>query len=155
MTTPNPAQTLPQEQQALTLLVTALQKEQALLNQEKVDDILALLTEKANIIADMTKLAEQRFIALEAAGFPGSEDGMKQWTEVHGTTEHKLLLEELLPAAATAKELNRLNGLLIGRHMSHNQQLLDAIQNALQGGKIYGPNGQSNIKTPGRQLGVG
>lgn len=155
MTTSNPAQTLPQEQQALTLLITALQKEQAVLNQEKVDDILALLSEKATIIADMTKLAEQRFVALETAGYSGSEEGMKQWMQAHGTTENKQLLDELLPAAATAKELNRLNGLLIGRHMSYNQQLLDAVQNALQGGKIYGANGQSSIKTPGRQLGIG
>lgn len=137
------------------MLVTALQKEQALLNQEKVEDILALLTEKANIIAEMTKLAEQRFVALEAAGFPGSEDGMKQWLNTHGTGESRAILEELLPTAATAKELNRLNGLLIGRHMSHNQQLLDAVQNALQGGKMYGRDGQSNLKTPGRQLGIG
>jgi flagella synthesis protein FlgN len=155
MTTSNPAYTLPQEQQALSLLVTTLQKEQASLNQAQVEDMLSLLTEKANLIADMTKLAGQRFAALEAAGFAGSEEGMKQWVEAHGTIENKQLLDELLPMAVTAKELNRLNGLLIGRHMSHNQQILDAVQNALQGGKIYGPDGQSTIKAPGRQLGIG
>ncbi len=155
MTIPTPAQTLSQEQQAISLLITALQKEQTLLDQEKVDDLLILLTEKATIIAGMTKLAEQRFMALEAAGFPGSEEGMKQWVHAHGSIENKQLLNDILPLAATAKELNRLNGLLIGKHMSHNQQILDAIQHALQGGKIYGPDGQSNIKTPGRQLGIG
>lgn len=155
MTTSSPAQTLAQEQQSLTLLLSVLQKEQALLNQEKIDDILALLTEKANIIAEMTKLAAQRFEALEATGFEGSEEGMEEWLQHHGTPEHRQLMDDMLPVAATAKELNRLNGLLIGRQMSYNQQLLDVVQNALQGGQIYSATGQSSIKTPGRQLGIG
>jgi flagella synthesis protein FlgN len=80
---------------------------------------------------------------------------MQQWLAQHGTAQDKTLLADMLALATTAKELNRLNGLLIGRHMSHNQQMLDAIQNVVQGGKIYGPDGQSNVKTRGRQLGIG
>ena len=62
---------------------------------------------------------------------------------------------ELLTIAQSANELNRTNGLLINRHMVRNQNALNVLQGAPQGGNIYGPNGQPANKAKTRGLVVG
>jgi flagella synthesis protein FlgN len=62
----------------------------------------------------------------------------------------------LLEIAAQAKELNRVNGLLLGQHMARNQQALNILQgNNQPAGTIYGPNGQPTSAASTRRLVVG
>ena len=62
---------------------------------------------------------------------------------------------ELLELIKAAKEFNRVNGLLISKHMIRNQNTLQVLQGPKQGGSLYGPNGQSTLTTPTRSLVIG
>ncbi|MCX7188780.1 MAG: flagellar protein FlgN, partial [Methylotenera sp.] len=42
-----------------------------------------------------------------------------------------------------AKEMNRLNGVLINKHFNRNQQLLNHLQGNSNAGDVYGKNGQA------------
>lgn len=152
----SPAHTLNSEYDAMVRLTATLQKEQAVLNQGQIEQIPDLLTEKANIIAEITGFASQRYQTLAALGYDESEEGMQQWAQEHGEDTDKTAWQNLFDEARIARELNRLNGLVINRHMNENQETLDAIQKILHGGgNLYGPNGQSSVNTSGRQLGIG
>jgi flagella synthesis protein FlgN len=59
---------------------------------------------------------------------------------------------ELISLTQSAKELNRVNGLLIGSHMARNQSALNALQSGQNGGNVYGPNGQPSRNMPSRSL---
>jgi flagella synthesis protein FlgN len=61
----------------------------------------------------------------------------------------------LLEVAGKAKELNRVNGLLIGQHMTRNQQALNILQGAPAAGTMYGPDGQNASATSTRRLVIG
>lgn len=152
---PSPSLTLLKEQQSMQQFIQTLQQEQALLQASQIDHLPDLLKQKAEIIAAITSATDTRYKALEALSLEASEAGMRAWLASHGTEEDRAAYDELLSVATTAKELNRLNGLLIGKHMSHNQQALDSLHTTLQGGKFYGPDGQSNLKSTGRELGIG
>lgn len=152
-TVTNPVQTLAEEHAQMVLLTSVLQKEQLLLNDGKVDSIPEVLTEKANIIVAITNLTGQRYALLAQLGYEDSEEGMQSWMKEHGNEDTTLAWEKLFEQARIAKELNRLNGMIINRHMSANQETLDAIQNLITGSNLYGPNGQSSLKGAGRQLG--
>ncbi len=60
----------------------------------------------------------------------------------------------LLNLAASGKELNRTNGLLIHQHMNRNQAGLQALRGGGQPA-VYGRDGQQNIRTSGRSFMAG
>lgn len=151
----SPASTLIEEQEALKQFISVLQEEQACLLAEKADELPSLLQKKAEVIANIGKLTQSRYDSLTAIPLDGSEDGMQFWIATKGTKTDDASYKELLSLASAAKNLNRLNGLLISKHLSHNQQVLDSVQNVLGSGKFYGPDGQSSVKTRGRELGIG
>lgn len=151
----SPAIALIEEQQALQQFINVLQEEQACLLSGKVDNLPALLQTKAQVIADIGTLTQARYDQLTALSLAASEDGMRFWIATKGNASDDASYKELLSLASAAKELNRLNGLLISKNMSHNQHVLDSVQNVLGSGKFYGPDGQSSVKTRGRELGIG
>lgn len=154
MTTATPASTLNAEQQATQSLVLVLQREQDALAAGQPEEIAELITEKANVIATMATLADQRHQTLAAFSFDASEGGMQSWLDRDGSESEKQVWDELFALAQTARELNRLNGVLIGKQMSINQNALQILQGKSQTGNFYGPNGQSSISGTGRRLGV-
>lgn len=152
----SPAHGLEQEQQAATNLLQLLKQEQAVLVNADVDGLIKLTDEKAKLAAQMTQLAKQRHRALAAAGFEATETGMQAWlgSATATTADHKAWTE-LLAVMQSAKELNRVNGLLISQHMTRNQSALNVLQGNTQGGPIYGPDGQATTKIGSRRLVVG
>jgi flagella synthesis protein FlgN len=62
--------------------------------------------------------------------------------------------QSLLALAAQARNLNILNGKLIGLHMQHNQQAFTALMNASNRAMTYGPDGQQQVGLGGRILGT-
>ena len=60
----------------------------------------------------------------------------------------------LLELAASGKEMNRTNGLLIHQHMNRNQAGLHALRGGGQPA-VYGRDGQQNIRTSGRSFVAG
>jgi flagella synthesis protein FlgN len=136
-------------------LVDVLKQEQELLSGNgEAEEIPNVIGEKANIVAEMARLADARHQILGALGLAASEVGMQNWIDAHGSAQDKQLWTELFDLAQTARELNRLNGLLVGRQMALNQGALNVLQGK-SNGSFYGPDGQSSMRTNGRPLAVG
>lgn len=152
MTTP--AHSLPQEQAALTRLVAKLRQEQEMLAETAAEGMTDLIGEKATIVAEMTTLAGHRHQMLAAIGYAEDETGMQQWMSEHGTEADREVWAALFDLAQDAKELNRVNGVLIGKKLATNQSALTILQGKSHAGNFYGPDGQSNNKSSGRRLGV-
>jgi len=150
----NPAQHLAEEQTALMRLVEKLRQEQQLLSETTAEGITDLITEKARLVAEMTTLAGQRHQYLATIGFSEDEQGMQQWMTAHGSAADKEIWAAMFELAQDARELNRVNGILIGKRMSVNQGALTALQGKTAAGTFYGPDGQSSVKSGGRRLGV-
>lgn len=150
----NPAQSLAQEQAALARLVEKLRQEQALLAETSSEGMTDLISEKASIVAEMTTLAGHRHQTLASLGYADDEGGMQQWMNEQGSENDKEVWAALFDLAQDAKELNRINGMLIGKKLSINQSALTILQGKTSAGNFYGPDGQSNNKSVGRRLGV-
>jgi len=149
-----PADSLPQEQAAMMRLVAKLRQEQVLLAETAAEGMTDLISEKATIVADMTTLAGHRHQLLAAIGFSDDEPGMQQWMNEHGTEADREIWAALFDLAQDAKELNRVNGVLIGKKLAANQSALTILQGKTSAGNFYGPDGQSSNKAGGRRLGV-
>jgi len=150
----NPASNLPLEKAALVRLIGKLQQEQALLSEASAEGMTDIISEKANIVAEMTTLAGNRHRLLATAGYADDEAGMQKWMNEQGSDADKDVWADLFELAQDAKELNRINGLLIGKKLSINQSALTILQGKTGTGSFYGPDGQSSIKSSGRRLGV-
>lgn len=152
----SPAASIAQEREATHALLQLLLQEQTHLVDANVDGLVKLTEEKAKIAAQLSELAKRRHGLLGAAGFEATEAGMKAWLESASATEvDNKSWSELLELALSAKEQNRVNGVLIMQHMARNQTALNVLQGNPQGGNFYGPNGQSTTKIASRRLVVG
>lgn len=152
----HPAHTLHEEYQAASRLLEVLKQEQDHLIGADVDALLSLTEEKAQLVARMTVLAQQRHESLRSAGYEAGEAGMQAWAESPAAGEASAgLWRDLLAAARTARETNRTNGLLIGQHLANNQKALHILQGSPSTGGVYGPNGQTAMRTSSRKLVIG
>lgn len=150
------AQTLAEEVLAAGTLLDLLRQEQAHLVDANIDELIKVTEEKTKIVARMGELSLGRHRSLASAGLEASDEGMQKWAgspaaDPTAAQSWKALLE----LAREAKELNRTNGLLIGRHLARNQSALNILQGSGQGGNMYGPNGQAASHSGSRRLVIG
>ena len=145
MSTVTPLNNLREEAQIMAALLELLKQEQLLLVAAEIDGLPAVTSKKTALIAQMTLLSAQRPRPLGKAGFPAQEAGMEAWIAA-GADEHiaqswKLLLEH----TREAKELNRVNGMLINKQMGHTQGALQALQPLSSGANnVYSASGMSS-----------
>lgn len=151
----SPIDSLRQERTAINALLEIIKKEQALLIAANIDGLEELTTEKSKIVAQMTDLASNRHKALTTAGFAPNEASMQAWLDSQAVGDASAIWTELLTLTRSAKELNRLNGVLINSHMAHNQKALSALHVPTHSGNFYGPKGQSTNRTTSRRLVIG
>ncbi len=137
----SPMQSLRAEHKLIVSLQALLQQEQDLLVSADIDSLDAVTPRKAELINEMALQANQRHRALGLAGFAPREAGMQAWLDAHGTPEDVALWHDVLAQTREAKELNRLNGMLINRQLSHTQGALQALRPQSQAG-VYGPSGR-------------
>lgn len=149
-----PASSLQDETATANALLELLKQEQAQLIAANIDNLATLIQEKGKLVARMSALANTRYTALAAAGFKPEETGMKAWVDSTRSAAGKAW-DQLLTVARAAKELNRINGLLISKHIANNQLSINVLQGGGNGQTFYGPNGQSSVKMTVRGLGVG
>jgi flagella synthesis protein FlgN len=151
-----PIDNLGAEVAAGTALLQLLRQEQDQLVSANIDAIGALTEQKTRLLMQMGELAQVRERTLQAAGFDASEAGVQAWlkTAPAASAEAWKALTEI---AREAKELNRVNGLLIGQHMARNQAALNVLHGGSPagGGDLYGPNGQSTGLASSRRLVIG
>jgi flagella synthesis protein FlgN len=151
----SPADSLSHEHEAVRELTQLLQQEQEYLIAVDIDGIASLTEPKAQATVRMAELTARRHNALASAGCEASEKGMETWLETSGVSKTtSKYWQELIELAKIAKEINRVNGTLIGKQMVRNQNMLNILQHgSVQGGDhVYGPNGQTGGKSAGRHI---
>jgi len=152
----SPGATLRDEQQLIRSIVELMQKEQQFLISADADGLAALVPGKLQLAQRLGDLSRMRHRALAAAGFPASEDGMEPWLAVGGNHAHRVDWDRLLDATREAKELNRVNGMLVARQLAHTQGALNALRGPAAGAAgVYGPGGQTVASGPSRRYVVG
>jgi flagella synthesis protein FlgN len=96
---------------------------------------------------------------LGAAGFTGQDAGMEPWLASAGAdaAEGASVWQDLLDKTRAAKELNRVNGMLITKQLSHNQVLINAMRTptAAADAGVYNPSGQTSFGGPSRRYVLG
>lgn len=139
----SPIDTLPAEQQFVSALVALMEQEQQLLVNLDVDGLAELTPKKNALLADLTAQSIQRYQTLAKLGFDGDEAGMANWVEAN--PEARAAWNALLELATQAKELNRVNGILINKQLANNQTILQALRTPTNsdGGAMYGASGQT------------
>ena len=155
MTLPNA--TLPFEHERINALVELMKQEQQLLvaaDAIRLDDINP---RKVALVQELAQLSRERHAALGGAGFNAAEAGMEPWLAAHGDEAARGAWARLLALTAEAKELNRVNGMLINRQMAHNQTVLNALRTptAAPESTLYGAKGQTFGSAPSRRFVVG
>jgi flagella synthesis protein FlgN len=155
MPSATPPNTLPAEQELMSSLYELMQQEQRSLVAANIDELSELTARKSALVAQLAACAKQRHDALAAAGFPPREEGMDAWLAASGDADAGARWTELLTLTRAAKEQNRLNGMLVNKHLAHTQGALASMRPAAQSGNFYGPSGQTTSSAPSRRLVVG
>jgi len=153
----SPAFTLEQEISKTHQLLQMMQQEQGLLVKADIKGLDELVKSKSVVVEQLLELAKLRNKNLEAAGFKGKEASMQAWLDNLSASKndretYQKQWTELVTLTKSAKETNRINGLLIGSHMKRNQQAFNALNNATKGESLYGPDGQRGMDITARYL---
>src|SRR5438105_3750706 len=101
-------------------LLECLQQEQAHLIQADIAALAVCAARKNTLVGSMTTLAQARLQFLADTGYPATDAGMLDWIAQQQDPVREDW-RQLLALAASGKELNRTNGLLIHQHMNRNQ----------------------------------
>ena len=152
-----PHATLPAEHERITALVELMKQEQQFLVAADADGLAGITPRKVALVQELAQLSRERHAALGNAGFIASEAGMELWLAAHGDEDARSAWTTLLARTAEAKELNRVNGMLINRQMAHNQTVLNALRTptAAPESTLYGAKGQTFGSAPSRRFVLG
>ncbi|HEY5799676.1 MAG TPA: flagellar protein FlgN [Burkholderiaceae bacterium] len=148
-----PLENLTAEHRTMLALVALMQQEQQCLIAADVEQIAALTEQKQTLLTNMANFAADRAKALAAAGLPADDSGMQSWLAAHDDAT-RAVWQQLLDLTARAKELNRVNGILINKHLSSTQGALQALQIHAEDG-VYGADGQTSGGTGKRISAIG
>ncbi|MBW8898326.1 MAG: flagellar protein FlgN [Massilia sp.] len=153
----SPTSTLPQEQQLIQSLVELMQEEQQLLVSANAEGLLAVTPQKSHLINQLAQLAKQRHQALAAAGFAPEEAGMDAWLSANDDMTARAGWDQLLSLTRDAKELNRVNGMLINKQLTHTNAIIQAMRTPAHAddAAVYRPSGQTSSGGPSRRYVVG
>jgi len=138
----SPMNSLHEELQLITDLLEVLKQEQAHLVAADIDKLTALTPHKSRLVSQMGTLATQRHQALAVLGFLAEEAGMEAWLAEQHDAAASAVWDKVLDQTREAKELNRLNGMLINKHLSNTQGALQALR-PQTAGPVYGPTGHT------------
>lgn len=157
MANASPHTTLQDELKLINCLIDLMKQEQQFLVAANTDGLETLTPLKNQLVAQLSALALQRHAALEADGFAASEVGMEAWLVRMSDAAIKAAWSQLIGRSREAKELNRVNGMLINKQMTANHTLLNAMRAPAGGADsgFYGPTGQTTAVTGKRGVVVG
>lgn len=131
---------LTREHQAVTAFIQLLEEEsQALANRAAPDAIGDISQRKTLATEELGALAQSRDAELATLGFAGGNIGAGMAAAAH--PELGPAWQDLLDAAASARELNERNGRLIDLHLRFNRESRNALR-AAAGATLYGANGR-------------
>ncbi len=135
------------ERDTLRDFIVLLEQEQKILLGTDTEPLLVLAELKTSIADKLAALEQDRY--REFAGSGGTAEWLKK-----NAPQSAVLWEEIISLAKQAQSLNRSNGDLIQIKMRYNQQALTVLIGATQhAAGLYGPDGQTNLPSTGRNLG--
>lgn len=134
-----------EERVALNVLLYILQDEEILLREGRADELPELAEKKTAILVRLDELACLRHQTLAAEGFAPDERGMRGWLDRHPSPSIEQVWAEVLSTIPIARERNRLNGILIAKRLSRNQEALRLLTGKRDPGMIYGSDGQPKV----------
>ncbi|MES2755877.1 MAG: flagellar protein FlgN [Pseudomonadota bacterium] len=154
---PSPTTTLRDEQKLIGSLIELMKQEQQFLVSADSDGLDKITPQKADLVQQAAQLASQRHQAVAAAGFAAGEAGMEQWLTGSADAGARASWLELLELARQAKELNRVNGMLVNKQITNTQVILNAMRTPAGGADpgVYGPSGQAGASGPSRRFVIG
>lgn len=154
---PSPTTTLHDEQQLIGSLIGLMKQEQQFLVSADTEGLATVTPQKAALVQQASELSARRHQALGAAGCAAGEAGMADWLAGHGDDGARALWRDLLALTGQAKELNRVNGMLVNKQMTNTQVILNAMRTPAGGGDagVYGRSGQAAPAGPSRRFVVG
>lgn len=139
-----------QDAKLVSSLLEVLTREQSSLVMSDIDAIEAVMEEKSVLLQSINLAANSRYAALTASGFAPNESGMTAWLKSQAKASLTDSWERFQKSISQAKEMNRLNGILINKHFNRNQQLLNHLQGSADNGGVYGKNGQAMSQSGSR-----
>ena len=153
----SPITTLRDEQRLITSLVELMKQEQRFLIAADSEGLTDITPQKTSLVGQLAALSDVRHQALGGAGFPARDAGMEDWLASAGDAAASMLWAGLLERTREAKELNRVNGILINKQMSNTQLVLNAMRTPAGGADtgVYGPSGHASAGGPSRRFVVG
>ena len=138
------------ESAAMANLIDVLKLEQTALTQAPslplMEEINSITLKKNQLIASISQLGLVRKNELARLGFDVAETTMPAWLQDQAQKDS---WESLIKYTKKAKELNRVSGLLITRHLMRNQSTLQVLYKHHRGNSmpsLYGSNGQSSTQ---------
>mgnify|MGYP003422756786 CR=1 FL=1 len=139
-----------QDAQLARQLLATLRSEQSALIKTDISAIEVLLDEKSAVMQRMNAVVLSRYEALAANGFEPNELGMAEWLKKQAKPALSDAWTAFKKTLIQAKELNRLNGILISKQFNLNKQLLNHLQGNSSNGDVYGRNGQAKTQSGSR-----
>ncbi|TDX30960.1 flagella synthesis protein FlgN [Modicisalibacter xianhensis] len=135
------AQHIARQRTYLETLIALLETERESLAHGQVDGqrLSQLAKDKQQAIAQLEQLESQRLSAQRKLGYGEGRLGAERAAQDAGCTQDWQAFRE---RAQHAKQLNQLNGVLVGSRLTQNQRILDFLNEAA-GKSLYGPDGQS------------
>lgn len=124
-------------------LLHDLQAEQTALVSADLDTIERMVDSRVELLQALGAAANDRYEALAAAGYEANEHGMAEWLKQQSSAVLDKAWLVFQKDLIQAKELNRLNGVLINKHFLRNQEKLDALHGKSAAPQFYGKNGQA------------
>ena len=157
MVNASPHQSLQEELNLITCMIDLMKQEQQFLVSADTEALGKLTPGKLKLIEQMAQLAGKRHAALAADGVAASETGMDGWVARMANPDINTLWQQLLEKTREAKELNRINGMLVNKQLSHTETLITAMRTPAGAADqpFYGPSGQSAPVTGKRRLVIG
>jgi flagella synthesis protein FlgN len=128
-------------------LLATIRNEQSALIKADINAIEQLLDEKSAVLQRMNSAVLNRYEALAANGFEPNEDGMTEWLKIQAEPALNKAWMAFKKNLIQAKELNRLNGILISKQFNLNKQLLNHLQGNSDSSDVYSRNGQAKTQS--------
>jgi flagella synthesis protein FlgN len=146
---------LSNERQAVHDFIALLQREQAMLTENDMEQLLGLAEQKSLKAVNLNALSDECRRHLEKISPALDHTVIESWLKIN-SKEGLAMWQEVRVLAGQAKQLNSVNGELIQMKSRYNQQAFAALSGAVNQANLYGANGQTNFSSgSGRSLGNG
>lgn len=145
------AELLTAEVKLVESFIACLTAEQDALKAGDVDALTAINAQKTGLADQLNKLEDERNAFLQQSGLTADRQGVSNWLAQNRQERNAgQAWAQLMKLAGKARELNNLNGQLIAMRLQATNQALAILTQQAQRSTLYGPDGQTTLRTGSR-----